>query len=151
MTTTSLTAETNRTVLAALLILGYAMAIGFTDNFVQVIARDAGLWQFFATRTVFGFAILGAVAAAFGGGPAVRSVVATAVRAGAELVTGVEPGRVALVERVAAPEEVGQSMRHLAGGLVVRLYRGGEPVGFWENGKNIIERNDLLLIIEPGI
>lgn len=60
-------------------------------------------------------------------------------------------GRVALVERVAAPEEVGQSMRHLAGGLVVRLYRGGEPVGFWENGKNIIERNDLLLIIEPGI
>ncbi|MDH5452297.1 MAG: DMT family transporter [Paracoccaceae bacterium] len=66
MTTTSLTAETNRTVLAALLILGYAMAIGFTDNFVQVIARDAGLWQFFATRTAFGFVILGAVAAAFG-------------------------------------------------------------------------------------
>ena len=66
MTTTSLTAETNRTVLAALLILGYAMAIGFTDNFVQVIARDAGLWQFFATRTAFGFVILGLVAAAFG-------------------------------------------------------------------------------------
>lgn len=60
-------------------------------------------------------------------------------------------GRVALVERVAAPEEIGQSMRNLAGGLVVRLYRGGEPVGFWETEKNIIEKDDLLLIIEPSI
>lgn len=66
MTTTSFTPEANRTVVAAMLIFGYAMAIGFTDNFVQVIARDGGLWQFFATRTAFGFVILGVVAMAFG-------------------------------------------------------------------------------------
>ena len=59
-------------------------------------------------------------------------------------------GRVALVERVALPEEVGQSMRDLDCGLVVRLYRGGEPVGFWESGRNVIERDDLLLIIQPS-
>lgn len=58
-------------------------------------------------------------------------------------------GRVALVERVARTDEVGKSMRELAGGLVVRLYRRGEPVGFWENDKNRIEDGDLLLIIQP--
>ncbi|MCB2137352.1 MAG: DMT family transporter [Rhodobacteraceae bacterium] len=66
MTTTTLAPGANRTVQAALLILGYATAIGFTDNFVQVIARDGGLWQFFATRTVFGFVILAALAPLFG-------------------------------------------------------------------------------------
>jgi voltage-gated potassium channel len=59
-------------------------------------------------------------------------------------------GRVALVERVASPEEVGKSMRDLECGLVVRLYRGGEPIGFWETERNIIERDDLLLLIEPS-
>ena len=53
-------------------------------------------------------------------------------------------------ELVALPEEVGQSMRDLDCGLVVRLYRGGEPVGFWESGRNVIERDDLLLIIQPS-
>lgn len=60
-------------------------------------------------------------------------------------------GRVALVERVAKPEEIGKSMRELDRGLVVRLYRSGEPVGFWETDRNIIERDDLLLIIEPTV
>lgn len=60
-------------------------------------------------------------------------------------------GRVALVERVATQEEVGKSMRDLACGLVVRLYRGGEPAGFRETDRNIIERDDLLLIIQPGV
>jgi len=58
-------------------------------------------------------------------------------------------GRVSLVERVAAPDELGKTMRELACGLVVRLYRGGEPIGFWETDKSRIERDDLLLIIEP--
>lgn len=60
-------------------------------------------------------------------------------------------GRVALVERVAAPEGIGKSMRNVSSGLVVRLYRGGEPIGFWETDKNIIERDDLLLVIEPSV
>jgi voltage-gated potassium channel len=60
-------------------------------------------------------------------------------------------GRVSLVERVAAPDDLGKSMRDLACGLVVRLYRDGEPIGFWETGKNHIEQGDLLLIIEPTV
>lgn len=66
MTTVSQPADANRTLLAALAILGYAMAIGFTDNYVQVIAREAGLWQFHATRTVMGFALLGLAAVPLG-------------------------------------------------------------------------------------
>ncbi len=66
MTTADQPLGTSRTILAAFLILGYAMAIGFTDNYVQLIARDAGLWQFFATRTAMGLVILGGVALALG-------------------------------------------------------------------------------------
>lgn len=45
---------------AALLVLGYATFIGFTDNFVRVIAAQAGLWQFHLTRTLM---VLGLIAA----------------------------------------------------------------------------------------
>jgi drug/metabolite transporter (DMT)-like permease len=48
----------NRTLAAALAVLVYATVIGFTDNYVRVIARDAGLWQFHATRTVMALLIL---------------------------------------------------------------------------------------------
>lgn len=52
----------DKTLLAAGMILIYAILIGFTDNFVRVIAAQAGLWQFHFTRTVMAMAIL-AVAA----------------------------------------------------------------------------------------
>ena len=44
------------------LILVYAVTIGFTDNFVRVIAEGAGLWQFHATRSVMALGILAVVA-----------------------------------------------------------------------------------------
>lgn len=46
---------------AALLVLGFATVIGFTDNFVRLIAAESGLWQFHLTRTVM---VIGLVAAA---------------------------------------------------------------------------------------
>lgn len=48
----------DRTLLAAALICGYALIIGFTDNHVQLIAVDHGLWQFQATRTLMAMALL---------------------------------------------------------------------------------------------
>ena len=56
----------DRTLAAAGLILVYAMVIGFTDNYVRVIAAEAGLWQFHATRTVMALAILGALVPVMG-------------------------------------------------------------------------------------
>lgn len=49
----------DRTLLAAGLILVYAMVIGFTDNYVRVIAAEVGLWQFHATRGVMALSLLG--------------------------------------------------------------------------------------------
>jgi drug/metabolite transporter (DMT)-like permease len=48
----------DRTLAAAGLILGYAMVIGFTDNYVRVIATDTGLWQFHFTRTAMAMVLL---------------------------------------------------------------------------------------------
>lgn len=56
----------DRTLAAAGLILVYATVIGFTDNYVRVIAEAAGLWQFHATRTVMALALLGALVPVLG-------------------------------------------------------------------------------------
>lgn len=52
------TTSPDRTLAAAGLILGYATIIGFTDNFVQLIAAEAGLWQFHATRSLMALPLL---------------------------------------------------------------------------------------------
>lgn len=62
MTTSAASAPTSRMLPAGAFILGYAMVIGFTDNYVRVIAEDGGLWQFHATRMVMAVALLLAVA-----------------------------------------------------------------------------------------
>ncbi|WP_146036461.1 DMT family transporter [Pseudotabrizicola formosa] len=49
----------DRTLAAAGLLCGYAMLIGFTDNYVRIIAQDHGLWQFHLTRTVMALVLLG--------------------------------------------------------------------------------------------
>ena len=48
----------DRTLAAAGLILVYAMVIGFTDNYVRVIAEEAGLWQFHLTRSLMAAGLL---------------------------------------------------------------------------------------------
>lgn len=53
------TGSQDHTLVAAALICGYATLIGFTDNYVRVIAMDHGLWQFHFTRTVMAMFLLG--------------------------------------------------------------------------------------------
>lgn len=60
------TATPDRTLAAAGLILVYAAVIGFTDNFVAVIAGEAGLWQFHFSRTVMAMVLLLALVPVFG-------------------------------------------------------------------------------------
>lgn len=48
----------DRNLQAAVMIVVYAAIIGFTDNFVRVIADQAGLWQFHATRTAMALTLL---------------------------------------------------------------------------------------------
>ena len=58
-------------------------------------------------------------------------------------------GRVTFGERIARPADVGKTMKEVDDGLVVRLYRDGEPVGFWDKERGIIRPGDVLLVIEP--
>lgn len=66
MTNIALAPAGDRTLAAALAILGYAMVIGFTDNHVRLIAADAGLWQFHAVRSVMALVLLAIVARPLG-------------------------------------------------------------------------------------
>jgi drug/metabolite transporter (DMT)-like permease len=50
---------------AALIVAGMAV-IGFTDNFVRVIAEDAGLWQFHLVRSAMALPLLASAAALLG-------------------------------------------------------------------------------------
>ncbi|MFN3971021.1 MAG: DMT family transporter [Gemmobacter sp.] len=61
-----MTPSADRTLAAALLILGYATVIGFTDNFVRVIAVEGGLWQFHALRSAMVVIMIGGLAAMVG-------------------------------------------------------------------------------------
>jgi drug/metabolite transporter (DMT)-like permease len=60
-----MTATKDHTLAAAGLILTYATIIGFTDNYVKVIAEAAGLWQFHFTRTLMAMTLLGVAALVF--------------------------------------------------------------------------------------
>jgi drug/metabolite transporter (DMT)-like permease len=59
-------AQADATMKAAGLILMYATIIGFTDNYVRVIAAEAGLWQFHLTRSAMVFGLLGLLALPLG-------------------------------------------------------------------------------------
>lgn len=59
-------------------------------------------------------------------------------------------GRVRLVERPATADEAGCSPGEIKDGLLVRIYRGGEHIGFWETAKNTIQAGDILLMIVPA-
>lgn len=54
--------RSDRTLAAAAMILGYAVVIGFTDNYVRVIAAEAGLWQFHAARGAMALTLLALLA-----------------------------------------------------------------------------------------
>lgn len=61
-----MTATNDRTLMAAGLITIYAFVIGFTDNYVRVIAAESGLWQFHFTRSCMTAVLLGLGAALWG-------------------------------------------------------------------------------------
>ena len=59
-------APADATLKAAGLILIYAAIIGFTYNYVRVIADESGLWQFHLTRSALALALLGLLARPLG-------------------------------------------------------------------------------------
>lgn len=58
-------------------------------------------------------------------------------------------GGIKMYERPAGPSEVGRHMREIGPDLVLRAYRAGAPVGFWEGEKSVIRTGDVLLMVRP--
>jgi voltage-gated potassium channel len=59
-------------------------------------------------------------------------------------------GKVQLNERPVRPEEIGKSIDELAsGGRGLRIYRGGQPIGFWEAGAKSLQSGDILVEVIP--
>jgi voltage-gated potassium channel len=57
-------------------------------------------------------------------------------------------GRVQLVEREIEEREIGKSLEDLAsGGKGLRVYRGEETIGFWEEAANELQRGDIIVEI----
>jgi drug/metabolite transporter (DMT)-like permease len=61
-----MTQPPDRTLAAAGAILIYATMIGYTDNYVRVIASEGGLWQFHAIRSAMALALLALAVLPFG-------------------------------------------------------------------------------------
>jgi voltage-gated potassium channel len=57
-------------------------------------------------------------------------------------------GRLVLVERSAQAGEIGRPIGVIGRALVLRVLRGGKPVGFWEAGATIAD-GDIVLALEP--
>jgi len=59
-------------------------------------------------------------------------------------------GKVQLIERPVLPEELGKSLDELvSGGRGLRVYRGGEPYGFWEPQARSLQAGDTIVEIMP--
>jgi voltage-gated potassium channel len=61
----------------------------------------------------------------------------------------VADGRVQLIERAATPAEIGLPLRACGRGLAVRIIRGRQPIGFWEDAATQVAAGDILLEIVP--
>lgn len=59
-------------------------------------------------------------------------------------------GRVQLVERQVAAEEIGRPLSDLrSGGRGLRVYRGEQAIGFWEDGARQLQAGDVVVEIVP--
>lgn len=81
--------QPDKTLIATGLICVYAFVIGFTDNYVRVIAADTGLWQFHFTRTCMAMILLAVAVPLFRLDPRpkkLRAVIARSAIHGAAMV-----------------------------------------------------------------
>ena len=61
-----------------------------------------------------------------------------------------ESGRLRLVERTPAPEEIGRPSREIKDEIVLRIYRGEKQIEFWQEGdESVLRAGDRLLVVQP--
>jgi voltage-gated potassium channel len=115
--------------------LKISVAVRAEDN--ELLARQAG-----ATTVINPVSFAGLLLAGSAHGPNIADYIADLASTS---------GRVRLAERAARPEEIGKPLSALASGLGVRLYRDGQPIGFWEPACQMIREGDRIIEIVPSI
>ena len=115
--------------------LRITIAVRAEDN--ELPARAAG-----ATTVINPVSFAGLLLAGSAHGPNISDYLADLASA---------HGRVALRERDVRQEECGRSLGELAtGGLGVRVYRDGRPIGFWEEEAQTLCAGDRIVEIVPS-
>ncbi|MGV3769004.1 MAG: potassium channel family protein [Sphingobium phenoxybenzoativorans] len=104
------------------------------DN--ELPARQAG-----ATTVINPVSFAGLLLAGSCSGPHIAAYMADLASAG---------GRVQLGERMVRPDEVGKPLSAAGPGIALRIYRDGQPVGFWEKGARSLMPGDMIVEVIPG-
>lgn len=60
-------------------------------------------------------------------------------------------GRVRLIEREVAPEEIGTALNDLTEGLGLRIIRDGTPYGFWRPQVQKLQAGDIIMAVVPTV
>lgn len=115
--------------------LKISVAVRAEDN--ELLARQAG-----ATTVINPVSFAGLLLAGSAHGPNIADYLADLAST---------HGRVRLAERDARPEEFGNPLAAITTGLGVRLYRDGQPIGFWEPACQTIREGDRIIEIVPSI
>ncbi|WP_424964870.1 DMT family transporter [Dinoroseobacter sp. S375] len=138
----------NRVPAAAGLILAAMLIIGFIDNFVRVIAEDAGLWQFHAVRSAMVLPVLGGLALIFGWPLRARRLWAVLIRS-ALMATSLLLyfGAVAVLPISTAGAGLFTSPIFV---LVFSIGLFGARIGPWRAGAVAIGFAGVLLVLQPG-
>ena len=58
-------------------------------------------------------------------------------------------GKVQLIEREVAPDEVGRSLDDIKGAVALRVIREGKPYGFWRTQAQVLKPGDVIMEIRP--
>ena len=114
--------------------LRITLAVRAEDN--ELPARAAG-----ATTVINPVSFAGLLLAGSAHGPNISDYLADLASA---------HGRVRLAEREVKPEECGLSLAEIATGLGVRVYRDGQPIGFWEEAARSLRTGDRIVEIVPS-
>ncbi len=115
--------------------LPISVGVKASDN--ELLARQAG-----ATTVINPVSFAGVLLAGSCDGPKVSDYLSDLASA---------TGRVKLIQRSVTDTEVGMAMNDVVkDGLGVRIYRGNEVFGFWEDETNALEAGDIIVEIIPG-
>jgi voltage-gated potassium channel len=115
--------------------LKISVAVRAEDN--ELLARQAG-----ATTVINPVSFAGLLLAGSAHGPNISDYIADLASS---------HGRVRLAEREAKPEEYGKPLAQITSGLGVRVYRDGQPIGFWERECQALQAGDRIIEIVPSV